>query len=179
MVAILKVKNNIQIVLHKGGFAGDLVTALYDQTALLNLNSTGKISLRPERTLLQQENQLSLDEKNSLLEKQKVLSVCDPEFSLLHQKGTLFLYSSDKKMTDFFCHRFAKHNPEYFKSVTISEYSDEHDKWRDFWIDKFTHKLDMSKIFEDYFLDNMPFMSKDDTKITLFENWKKLNSILQ
>ena len=33
--------------------------------------------------------------------------------------------------------------------------------------------------FEDYFLDNMPFMSKDDTKITLFENWKKLNSILQ
>ena len=143
MVAILKVKNNIQIVLHKGGFAGDLVTALYDQTALLNL------------------------------------SVCDPEFSLLHQKGTLFLYSSDKKMTDFFCHRFAKHNPEYFKSVTISEYSDEHDKWRDFWINKFTHRLDMSKIFEDYFLDNMPFMSKDDTKVTLFENWKKLNSILQ
>jgi hypothetical protein len=166
MVAILKVKNNIQIVLHKGGFAGDLVTALYDQTALLNLNSTGKISLRPERTLLQQENQLSLDEKNSLLEQQKVLSVCDPEFSLLHQKGTLFLYSSDKKMTDFFCHRFAKHNPEYFKSVI-------------FWINKFTHKLDMSKIFEDYFLDNMPFMSKDDTKVTLFENWKKLNSILQ
>ena len=90
MVAILKVKNNIQIVLHKGGFAGDLVTALYDQTALLNLNSTGKVSLRPERTLLQQKNQLSLDEKNSLLEKQKVLSVCDPEFSLIHQKGTLF-----------------------------------------------------------------------------------------
>lgn len=177
MVEHLKVTNKIQIVLQKGGFAGDLITALYDPSALINLDCRGKINLYPERTSLQNKNTLSLNDKNNLLDKHKILSVCDTEFALFHKKKTIFLYSSTDKMTEFFCQRFKKYHPLYFRNMSITEYILEHNKWRDFWIKKFKNILDVSPIFHSDFLKKIPFLHIDEAKIALFKKWRVLNNI--
>jgi hypothetical protein len=170
------VRNKIKIILQKGGFAGDLITALYDYSALVELEFNGKIKLDPNRTLLQNnENNFSLEHKDSLLRKHKILSVCDTEFSFIHRKKTIFLYSSEDSMTEFFCKRFQKYHPTYFVNISITNYIIEHNRWRDFWLKKFQNNLDMSKIFNNDFLEKIPFLTLNKEKIVLFEKWKNLN----
>jgi hypothetical protein len=179
MAVILMIKNKqeIKIVLQKGGFAGDLIASLYDPTALNNLDSNGKINLDSNRTLLQKENNLSLEDKNNLLDKFKVLSVCDTEFAFIHRKKTVFLYSSTNEMTEFFCKRFKKYYPYYFTKTSIADYIIEHNEWRNYWLKKFQNTLDVSQIFQDKFIDKIPFLNVNQAKITFFAKWKSLNRI--
>jgi hypothetical protein len=175
MAVILMTKNKIKIVLQKGGFAGDLITSLYDPTALINLDSNGKVNLDPNRTSLQNENNLSLEDKNKLLYKFKVLSVCDTEFAFIHRKETVFLYSSTNEMTEFFCKRFNKYHPHCFTKISIADYIIDHNEWKNFWLKKFQNTLDVSQIFEDGFINKIPFLDINEEKISFFEDWKRLN----
>ena len=173
-------KNNtqIKIVLQKGGFAGDLITALYDPTALINISDSGKVEIDSNRTILQNENNLSLQEKNDLLDNFKVLSICDTEFAFMHRKNSLFLYSSDKEMTEYFCRRFQKYHPSLKRfEAGVADTIVEHDEWRDYWLPKFPNSLDMSQMFEDNFIFKIPFLEVDQAKISCFEKWKTLNTI--
>ena len=165
----------IKVILHKGGFAGDLITALYDKTNFIDLSDNGKVNLNPKITELQSKNTLSLKAKNNLLQKNNVISVCDTEFAFIHRKTSLILYSSVDKMTKFFCERFEKYHPHNFHSMSIDDYVDEHDKWRDFWLEKFPNKLDMAKIFDSNFLDNVPFLDASKQNIDILYKWKTLN----
>ncbi len=168
-------KEEIKIVLQKGGFAGDLITSLYDPTALINLDSNGKVNLDTNRTLLQQENNLSLQDKNHLLNNFKILSVCDTEFAFIHRKKTVFLYSSSDEMTEWFCKRFKKYHPYYFTKISITDYIIEHNEWSNYWLRKFQNTLDVSNIFADGFINSIPFLSIDEKKNNFFSEWKRLN----
>jgi len=171
------IKNKIKIVLQKGGFAGDLITSLYDPTALINLDNNGKINLDLNRTLLQNKNSLSLQDKNNLLDKFKILSVCDTEFAFIHREKTVFLYSSTDEMTEFFCKRFNKYHPHYFTKTSIADYIIEHNEWRNFWLKKFKNTLDVSQIFKNEFIYKIPFLNVDQAKINFLAKWKSLNRI--
>ncbi len=174
--SVKKNNNEIRIVLQKGGFAGDLITSLYDPTALINVGDSGKVDIDANRTILQNENNLSLQKKNELLDKFKVLSICDTEFAFMHRKNTLFLYSSNKEMTEFFCKRFQKYHPSLKRfAAGVSDTIVEHDEWRDYWLPKFQNTLDMSEIFEENFIFKIPFLKVDQSKISCFEKWKSLN----
>lgn len=179
-VVTLMTKNceKIKIVLQKGGFAGDLITSLYDPTSLINLDSNGKINIHPSRTLLQNKNNLSLENKNKLLDQFPLLSVCDTEFAFMHRKKTLFLYSSKDEMTKFFCKRFYKFHPDHATKKSMEDHILEHNQWRAYWIDKFQFSLDVSYIFEKGFLSKIPFLKVDEKKSILFEKWKYLNRSL-
>jgi len=166
----------IKIILFRGGFAGDLITALHNMNCFEDLTPTGKIQIKEELKLLQGIQQhMPIYEKDKYLNKHEIIACCDPEFALKHKDKTLMITCEDIEMSKYFCNRFFDYHHELLKDTTVKEYHDSFLLWKEFWSAKFKNKLDVSDIFT-----NNNFLAKldtpiDDQKSTLFNDWKEIN----
>ena len=180
----------IKIILFRGGFAGDLITALHDMACFKKLEPNGQVMINRNRKILQLDfkklspsnfklvngkTNLSIAEKDQYLSEHNVISCPDSEFALKHHKNTLVIKCDDERMSSFFAERLYKYHPEYFENTTLDSYKKDVLNWNKFWPNKFKNKLDIASIFkDDNFLEkiNVPI---DESKKFLFENWKKFN----
>lgn len=169
------IKNQIKIILFRGGFVGDLITVLHDYDCFIKLNDNGKIDIEKSRTVLQNDNTMSILEKDIYLEKNKIVSCCDPEFALKNRKHTLIITCRDEIALRFFCKRFRQYHPHFFVNTTIDNYVQDCIDWNNFWPKKFQKHLDISDIFyNENFLTKLD-LDLDKKRIDLFEKWKIIN----
>jgi hypothetical protein len=180
----------IKIILFRGGFAGDLITALHDMNCFIELKETGQIVIERNRRILQldfknlsptnfkllkRNTDLSISEKDQYLSEHKIISCHDSEFALKHHRNTLIIKCDNNLMSSFFSKRFYDYHPECFAETTLEDYKQDVLNWNNFWPAKFKNQLDVSDIFE-----NKNFLEKininiDSSKQTLFDNWKEIN----
>ena len=164
-----------KIVLFRGGFVGDLITALHDMSCLIELNTNGRVHINEELLLLQDNTNMSIQEKDEYYKKHKIISCCDPEFALKHHNNTLIIKCDNKLVLSFFCKRFKTYHPDYFENTTLEEYTKNVIEWNHFWPKKFNKQLDIFDIFSNKnFLDKLD-ITIDAKKEALFQRWKLLN----
>ena len=167
--------NDIKIVLFRGGFAGDLITALYDYSCFLKLNANGKVDIEKNRIILQKSNNMSNEEKENYLNQYNIISCTDTHFALKNITKTLIVTCSNEIMINFFCNRFKKYHPYSFTNTTINDYIKDTFDWQNYWPKFFKNQIDISDIF-----DNKNFLSKlgcniNEKKQHLFHEWKNIN----
>lgn len=164
-----------KIILFRGGFAGDLFTALHNMSCLIELKANGKVDINKELLLLQSDTNMSIQEKDQYYKKHDVVSCCDSEFALKHHNNTLVIKCDDELLSSFFCKRFKLYHPKCFTNITLNEYTKDVIEWNNFWPKKFKHQLDISDIFSNKnFLDKLNIPMNDE-KETLFQRWKVIN----
>ena len=164
-----------KIILFRGGFAGDLLTALHNMDCLIDLLPNGKVELNPDITVLQNGDGMSIQEKDEYYKKHDVISCCDSEFALKHHNNTLVVKCDNQLMSSFFSKRFEMYHPGYFTNTTIDKYNKDVMERNSFWPKKFKHQLDISDIFSnETFLDKLNIPMNDE-KETLFQRWKVIN----
>ena len=125
----MKATNETKIILFRGGFAGDLVTALHNMSCLIELRTNGKVDIDEKLLLLQDNTNMSIPEKDDYYNKHELISCCDSEFALKHHKNTLIIKCDDELLSSFFCKRFKTYHPNYFKNITLEEYTKDVIKW--------------------------------------------------
>ena len=165
----------IKIILFRGGFAGDLFTALHNIDCLIGLSPNGKVELRKEITLLQNSGSMSMEEKNEYYKKHTIISCCDSEFALKHHRNTLVVKCDDQIVSSFFSKRFRMYHPGLFSDMTLDQYISDVTEWNNFWPKKFKNQIDISDIFS-----NKKFLDKLNTpmnymKEQLFKKWRAIN----
>ena len=164
-----------KIILFRGGFAGDLFTALHNMSCLIELKANGKVDINKELLLLQSDTNMSIQEKDQYYKKHDVVSCCDSEFALKHHDNTLVIKCDNELLSAFFCKRFEIYHPTYFTNITLDEYTKNVLHWNNFWPTKFKKQLNISDIFSnENFLDKLD-ISIDEEKKALFDRWKSIN----
>jgi len=167
--------NQIKIILFRGGFAGDLLTALHNIDYFIELLPNGKVELQNEITLLQNSGSMTMEEKNEYYRNHSVISCCDSEFALKHHKNTLVVKCDDQIVSSFFSERFRMYHPELFSNITMEQYSNSVKEWHAFWPKKFKNQIDISDIFSnEKFLDKLS-IPMNQRKEQLFKSWKDIN----
>ena len=165
----------INIVLFRGGFAGDLITALHDYNSFLRLNDNGKVDIQKNRTLLQNKNTMSEEQKDIYLSKHNIISCCDTHFALKHSRLSLIVTCNNHALITFFSKRFKKYHPYCFTNMTIDDYVRDTIKWQNYWPKFFKNQIDISDIFSsEDFLQKLD-CNIDEKKQKLFTEWKKIN----
>jgi len=166
----------IKIILFRGGFAGDLITALHHMECFRELTPEGKIEIDRSLLTLQGNNdQMTMEDKDHYLDQHSIISCCDTEFALKHKNHTLMVTCDDEVMATYFCKRFYQYHPHMTTEMSLQDYSTSFTEWNTFWSSKFKKKIDISDIFT-----NEDFISRldivlDDSKIKLFNHWKEIN----
>ena len=61
-----------KIILFRGGFAGDLFTAIHNMSCLIELKANGKVDINKELLLLQSDTNMSIQEKDQYYKKHDV-----------------------------------------------------------------------------------------------------------
>ena len=164
-----------KIILFRGGFAGDLLTALHNMDCFIDLLPNGKVQLDPDIIVLQNSDGMSIQEKDEYYKKHDVVSCCDSEFALKHHNNTLVVKCDDQLVSSFFCKRFEMYHPTCFTNITLNEYTEDVLDWNIFWPTKFKKQLDISDIFSnENFLDKLDIPMNNE-KETLFQRWKVIN----
>jgi hypothetical protein len=166
----------IKIILFRGGFAGDLITALHNIDCLQELTAEGRININSDLLLLQGNcEDMTTEDKDRYLDKHPIISCCDPEFALKHKNQTLMVTCEDEYMATYFCKRFYQYHPYMTDKISLEEYVTSFKQWSHFWRPKFKRSVDVSDIFtNDNFLSKLDVVL-DDNKIKLFNEWKQIN----
>jgi hypothetical protein len=166
----------IKIILFRGGFAGDLITALHNMNCFQKLTPEGKIEIDRDLLVLQGDSKdMTIEDKDRYLDKHPIISCCDPEFALKHSNKTLMITCDDAFMATYFCKRFYQYHPYIADDLSLEEYNTSFNQWNHYWSSKFKKTIDLSDIFtNDSFLSKLDIVLDDD-KIKLFNNWKEIN----
>jgi len=166
----------IKIILFRGGFAGDLITALHHIDCFRELTQEGKIEIDSDLLLLQgNRKDMTIEDKDQYFNKHPIISCCDPEFALKHKNQTLMITCDDALMASYFCKRFYQYHPYMSKDISLAEYNTSFIEWSHFWTPKFKQSIDISDIFT-----NDEFLSKlnrdlGQREIKLFNDWREIN----
>ena len=165
-----------KIILFRGGFAGDLITALHHIDCFRKLTPEGKIQIDSNLLLLQgNRKDMTIEDKDQYLNKHPIISCCDTEFALKHKNKTLMITCNDALMASYFCKRFYQYHPYMAKDISLAKYNTSFVEWSRFWTPKFKQTIDLSDIFT-----NDEFLSKlnrdlGDSEIKLFNDWREIN----
>lgn len=165
----------IKIILFRGGFAGDLITALHDMDCFQELTSEGRVLIDSNIHTLNEVEDMTIDDKDQYFDKHPIMSCCDPEFALKYKNETLLVKCDDQDMARYFCKRFYQYHPEMIDEIPLEDYITSFGQWSHFWAPKFKKTLDLSDIFtNENFLSKMDIVL-DDKKIKLFNDWREIN----
>ena len=165
----------IKIILFRGGFAGDLFTALHNMDCFIDLLPNGKVELAKDTLLLQGIKLKDLEKKEEYYNKHEIISCCDSEFALRHHRNTLVIKCNDEIVRSFFCKRFQTYHSTLFTDMTVEQYTKDVTEWHNYWPKRFKNQIDISDIFtNENFLDKLD-IPLDEERKTLFRQWKAIN----
>lgn len=169
------INKNFKIIFFNGGFAGDLITALYNPNLFKKFNKN-KIVLDSKVLKLKSytfRQNHSYEEKISYLKSIENFGVCsshDIELSIRLKNNTILLYSSDYKLTDFFHSRITRIKKDTIMSL------DEHINWQVSSRKIFKNQIDLANITKDNFLEELSI--NDHKSKTILKEWLELNSFM-
>jgi len=166
------INKDFKIVFFNGGFAGDLITALYNPHTFERFNNK-KVVLNDSFLKLKSDRYRqdhSIDEKIAYLKSIEQFGVCsshDTELSLRLKNNTHLIHCSDDKMAEDFYKRVVRdeHN-------TIMSF-EEHLEWQISSRRIFKNQVDLANIKQPDFLDKLNARNKQSEKI--LKEWLKLN----
>jgi hypothetical protein len=175
------INKNFKIILFNGGFAGDLITALYNPETFKSFNKNSVV-LADSVTILKDYEFMtnnSINQKISYLKSIEQIGVCsshDLELSLRLKNYTYLVHCSDHSMAKNLYNRIPrkKQDLNVFQDaiMTFNEYL----AWQDSSKKIFKKQIDIAKIKESDFLENLD-IANDKSKEVL-EKWIVLNKDL-
>ena len=166
------INKDFKIFFFNGGFAGDLITALYNPHTFERFNNK-KVVLNDSFLKLKSDRYRqdhSIDEKIAYLKSIEQFGACsshDTELSLRLKNNTHLIHCSDDKMAEDFYKRVVRdeHN-------TIMSF-EEHLEWQISSRRIFKNQVDLANIKQPDFLDKLNARNKQSEKI--LKEWLKLN----
>tara|TARA_B100000780_G_C20893989_1_gene355774 strand:- start:94 stop:606 length:513 start_codon:yes stop_codon:yes gene_type:complete len=166
------INSDFKIVFFNGGFAGDLITALYNPHTFQRFNNKTVVLddsvLKLKSYRYRQDH--SFDEKIEYLKSIEQFGVCsshDMELSLRLKNNTHLIHCSDDKMAKDFYKRLVRD-----KHDTIMSF-EEHLAWQISSRGIFKNQVDLANIKQPNFLDKLNVRNEQSEKI--LKEWLKLN----
>ena len=166
------INSDFKIVFFNGGFAGDLITALYNPHTFQRFNNK-TVALDEHFKKLKDYDYRqahSIDEKIEYLKSIEQFGVCsshDLELSLRLKNNTHVVHCSDDEMTKEFYKRLVRD-----KHHQIMSY-EEQLEWQISSRQIFKNQVDLANIKQPDFLDKLNIRNKQSEKI--LKEWLKLN----
>ena len=169
------IDSNFKIVFYNGGFAGDLITALYNPDVFKEFdNKTVLLDEHFQKLKRYDYRQAhSMDEKIEYLKSIEKFGVCsshDMELSLRFRKNTHVVLCSDDEMTKEFYKRAVRD-----KHHQIMSY-EEQLEWQISSRKIFKNQVDLAKANHPDFLDKLNVRNEQSEKI--LKEWLKLNEYI-
>ena len=165
------INKDFKIIFFNGGFAGDLITALYNPDVFKGFHKNTTVLDKEVLKLKSYEfMQTSYDEKIQYVKSIEVTGVCsshDLKFSLRLKDNTILLYCSDYKLANFFHSRLKRDKP-YMKLSF-----DEHIEWQTKSRQIFKRQVDLADLNKPYFLENLKIT--DSRSANILTQWLELN----
>jgi len=165
------INKDFKIILFNGGFAGDLITALYNPDVFQGFNDNTMV-LDKEVLKLKWYKfmQTSYDEKIQYVKSIEVTGVCsshDLKFSLLLKDNTILCYCSDYKLANFFYSRIKRDKP--YNKLSFEE----HMNWQRNSRQIFKRQVDLADLYKPYFLEGLQI--NDIRSTNILTKWLELN----
>jgi hypothetical protein len=169
------INKDFKIIFFNGGFAGDLITALYNPNLFQKFNNNTVLLddkvLKLKSYEFRKNN--SYAEKINYLQSVEHFGVCsshDIELSIRLKNNTTLVYSSCYKLAKFFYDRLKRIKEDTLMSL------DEHIKWQASSKKIFKKQIDLANITKDNFLEELN-INNYKSKIIL-KNWLELNNLM-
>ena len=166
------INSDFKIVFFNGGFAGDLITALYNPHTFQRFNNKTVVLddsvLKLKSYRYRQDH--SFDEKIEYLKSIEQFGVCsshDTEISVRLKNNTHLIHCSDNKMAKDFYKRLVRDKHDMIMSF------EEHLAWQISSRRIFKNQVDLANIKQPDFLDKLNARNKQSEKI--LKEWLKLN----
>jgi len=165
------IHKDFKIVFFNGGFAGDLITALYNPDVFKGFDKNTTV-LDKEVLKPKEPDFISWthDKKIEYLESIKDLGVCsshDPELALRLKDNTILVYCSDYKLANFFHGRLKRDKPYMKLSL------DEHMNWQKNSKQIYNRQIDIVDLYKPSFLEDLQINDVRSTNI--LKQWLELN----
>jgi|TARA_B100001094_G_C17915128_1_gene663159 hypothetical protein len=169
------IDSNFKIVLYNGGFAGDLITALYSPDVVNRLENNTVVLYNKFRKLKlhSYRQKASMDEKIKYLKSIEKIGACsshDLELSLRFRKNTHMVYCSDDEMVKEFYKRAVRDKDHQIMSV------EEQLEWQISGRRIFENQVDLAKANQPDFLDKLNIHNEKSKEI--LKEWLKPNGYI-
>ena len=165
---------NFKIILFNGGFAGDLITSLYNPDIFLKF-SNRRILLDNQVLKLKSyeyRKTHSYEQKINYLKSIEHIGVCsshDDELALRLKANTTLVHCSDKALAEVFYNRIKRDKPD--QKMTLEENM----KWQDVNKRVFKKQIDLAKITDSNFLETLGI--KDSRSVKILNKWIDLQEL--
>ena len=171
----------MKLIVAMGGFVGDLITVMYDTTALSHVTDDGQIVCDDARMRLIDDEFVRTATQHQLIDyisQYPVVrtSITDRILELSHLGVDVIIVYAQPKMIEYYAHRMRKFHPYYFDTVTFDQYVSKCEHYSRTWPAMFRHSIDVTDIHTDVdFLNGLPSCTVTDTAHRLFNQWLDLN----
>jgi len=170
-----RIKLNKKIIYYLGGFAGDLITSLYDPDTFLKFNKN-TIILHPEVTqlkLFKNRKNWNLEEKIKYINncQYKVCTSHDLELAIRLKENTIFVYCSDPNMAV----KFYKRLDRTLAPDMAMPYEDVL-KHQESTLKFLKNRIDLKHIFDNDFMEKYNITPNEKNK-SILTKWKSLNPL--
>jgi hypothetical protein len=168
-----QIKKDFKIIFFNGGFAGDLITALYNPDVFKGFN--GKTIMLIKEVVKPKQldfKNWSYNRKIEYLDSIKELRVCsshDLELALRLKENTILVYCSDYKLAKFF-HSRLKRDEEHMK-LSLDEHMDWQVKSRQIY----KNQIDLVNLDKQNFLEDLQINDIRSTEI--LKQWLERNKM--
>ena len=163
------INKDFKIILFNGGFAGDLLTALYNPDVFKGFNKNTIVLVKEAMSLKEDLRDSSYDKKIECLESIKDLGVCSShglELGLRLKDNTILVHCSDYELAKFFHSRF---NHEKHTQLSL----DQHTNWQRNSRQVYKKQIDLADLNKPYFLEDLKITDSRSTNI--LTQWLELN----
>lgn len=166
------INKNFKIILFNGGFAGDLITALYNPETFKRFNQKSVVLADTVTRLKDYEfmENNSIKQKISYIESIRHVGVCsshDLELSLRLRENTHLVYCSDNEMANFFFKRIPRNKKDSIMTF------DEHLAWQESSKKVFRYQVDLAQMTQHNFLEQINVSNSKSAAI--LKGWIGLN----
>ena len=171
---LVMTKKNFKIIFFNGGFAGDLITALYNPKLFKNFNKNTVLlddKVLKLKSYEFRQNHSYNDKINYLksIEKFGVCSSHDIELSLRLKNNTILIYCSDYKLVELFYSRLTRTKEDTIMLL------DGHINWQKSSKKIFKKQIDLANITKHNFLENLNI--KNYRSSAILKEWLELNKL--
>ena len=166
-----EINENFRINLFNGGFAGDLITALYNPNLFKSFNNKSVVLDKDVVKLKSREYiQKNITDKINYLKSIEHLGICsshDVELSLRLKHNTNLVYCSAPTLASFFYNRIKRDKEDTKMSL------EEHINWQNINKKIYKNQIDVANINKKTFLSDLKI--NDSRSTDILKKWLELN----
>ena len=164
------IDKNFKIILFQGGFAGDLITSLYNPNVFERFRGN-VIDVNKRVLSLKSKDFIRNSHTNKLkyIESIMHMEVCsshDVEFSLRLKEHTILVYCSDHKLAKFFLNRINR-------NVNNNLLFDDYMNWQDNSRQIYKRQIDLKNLSKPTLLEDLGI--NDSRSADILKQWLELN----